>query len=218
MKIILVLGILSTMFLLTAKDITFERSKYFPINPKIDLIFESSFGEVTNSISVRNDTIHIVNQAEDFYYAQKMLLKNDSVMVIETHQKFSVLLVINRENIIFYKEPLLRIPFPLLANASWESSTTQYNAKYQSKVSMHGNMLAEETITTKLGDFKTIKLTTSVKTSYGSENIITEWYAENIGLVKAEIQVKGGGFTGFLRDLLGYDLITFEISDIKYKS
>jgi hypothetical protein len=103
-------------------------------------------------------------------------------------------------------------------NSEWQSSTSQYSGKYKSKVSMSGSLIKKEKINTKIGSFDTIKLTTTVKTDYGSENVITEWYAENIGLVKAEIEVKGGGFTGFLRDLLGYDLLTFEISDIKYNS
>jgi hypothetical protein len=201
-----------------SEEVSFGKNKFFPINPKLNLIYDSSFGEVTNSITVVNDTIHIINEAEDFYYAQKMLLKNDSLMIIETHQKFSVLLFINRENKIFYQEPLLRIPFPLDMNSEWQSSTSQYSGKYKSKVSMSGSLIKKEKINTKIGSFDTIKLTTTVKTDYGSENVITEWYAENIGLVKAEIEVKGGGFTGFLRDLLGYDLLTFEISDIKYNS
>lgn len=200
------------------EKVSFERNKFFPINSKINLIYESSFGEVKNSITVVKDTVHIINEAEDFYYAQKMLIKNDSVMVIETHQKFSVLLFINRENKISYQEPLLRIPFPLMSNSEWQSSTTQFSGKYKSKVSMSGSLIKKEKINTKIGSFDTIKLTTIVKTDYGSENVVTEWYAENIGLVKAQIEVKGGGFTGFLRDLLGYDLITFEISDIKYNS
>lgn len=213
-----IVAILIITNLLLAKDNLFERKNYFPINTKIDLVYDSSFGEVTNSIRMINDTIQIVNEAEDFFYAQKMLIKNDSVYVVETHQKFSVLLFINRENKISYQNPLLRIPFPLLANNDWESTTKQFTGKYNSQVTMSGNFVSEEKLKTKIGLFDTIKIITTVKTSYGSENVITEWYAKDIGLVKAEIQVKGGGFTGFLRDLLGYDLITFDISNIKYKS
>jgi hypothetical protein len=61
-----------------------------------------------------------------------------------------------------------------------------------------------------------LKIETTIEnSSNSSRNIVTEWYAEKIGLVKAEIVIGGGGLMGIIRDLLGYGTITFELKEIR---
>ena len=58
-------------------------------------------------------------------------------------------------------------------------------------------------------------MVTIVESSSETINKVTEWYAEGIGLIKAKVIIDGGGFMGFMRDLLGYGTIEFELEEIK---
>jgi hypothetical protein len=40
-------------------------------------------------------------------------------------------------------------------------------------------------------------------------------YAEGIGLIKAKVIIEGGGIMGFVRDVLGYETIEFELKEIR---
>ncbi|MHA2123516.1 MAG: TapB family protein, partial [Promethearchaeota archaeon] len=85
--------------------------------------------------------------------------------------------------------------------------------KYNVKVS--GKVLGNEFVTTKAGTFEAIKLETIVESSSETKNKVTEWITEGVGLLKAKIIIDGGGFMGFMRDLLGYGTIEFELEEIK---
>ena len=54
-----------------------------------------------------------------------------------------------------------------------------------------------------------------LETSNGTKNVLTEWYAKDLGMVKMLVSIEGGGMLGFARDILGYGTITFELKEIK---
>jgi hypothetical protein len=76
----------------------------------------------------------------------------------------------------------------------------------------------KESVKTRAGTFEAIKLESVVEGSSSEKNIITEWYAEGVGLIKAKIIIEGGGVMGFLRDVLGYGTIEFELKEIRKRS
>jgi hypothetical protein len=78
-----------------------------------------------------------------------------------------------------------------------------------------GKVLNKEFVITKAGTFEAIKLESVVESSSNEKNKVTEWYAEGIGLIKAKIIIEGGGIMGFLRDILGYGTIEFELKEIR---
>ncbi|MCF8357101.1 MAG: hypothetical protein K9H48_21880, partial [Melioribacteraceae bacterium] len=123
----------------------------------------------------------------------------------------------NKESTLTYEEPLLRFPLPLSPGMVWSWEGDEYSDGDTSRIKVTGQVFDTEFITTTAGRFETIKLKTIVEGASGSKNSVTEWFAEDIGLIKAEIVIEGGGMMGFLRDLLGYGTIEFELEEIREK-
>ncbi len=84
---------------------------------------------------------------------------------------------------------------------------------HPNKVKVTGKALDKEFVMTKAGRFEVIKLESIVEGSSNAKNRVTKWYAEGIGLIKAKIIIEGGGVMGFLRDILGYGTIEFELKE-----
>jgi len=179
------------------------------------MIYKSSFGESVTEYFQDGEFAISSSEADDFKYRQIMIIKEDGVLVKETYQFFSVLLFINKESTITYGEPLLRFPLPLLPGTEWTWEGDEYSDGDTTQVKVTGKVIGTEILTTKAGTFKTVKLETIVEGSSDSKNRVTEWYAGEVGLIKAEIVIEGGGVMGFLRDLLGYGTIEFELEEIR---
>jgi len=82
-------------------------------------------------------------------------------------------------------------------------------------VKVTGKVLGKEFVTTDAGRFETIKIESLIEGSSDLKNRVTEWYAEGIGLIKVKAIIEGGGMMGFLRDILGYGTIEFELKEIR---
>lgn len=188
---------------------------YFPVNQNVTLVYESSFGESLTKYFKDGESIISLSEANDFIYRQVLTFKEDGLYTTETYQYFKVFLFIKKETTFIYGKPLLRFPLPLTPGMEWVWEGDEYSNGEKNKVKVSGKALVEESILTKAGRFKAIKLETIVEGSANSRNIVTEWYAEGIGLIKAKIVIEGGGMMGFLRDLLGYGTLQFELAEIR---
>ena len=96
---------------------------------------------------------------------------------------------------------------------AWEGD--EYSDGDMNKVKVTGKALDKEFVITNAGRFEAIKLESVIEGSANAKNRVTEWFAEGIGLIKAKIIIEGGGVMGFLRDLLGYGTIEFELKEIR---
>jgi hypothetical protein len=190
-------------------------SSYFPINNNLTLVYKSSFGEsITKYFRVGEFTISS-SEADKFKYKQTLIIKEDGIYVKETYQFLNVLLFIKKEETFTYNKPLLRFPLPLISGREWKWEGEEYSQNGTTKVKITGKVLNKEFVVTKAGTFEAIKLESVVEGSSNAKNSITEWFAEGIGLIKAKIIIEGGGVMGFLRDILGYGTIEFELKEIR---
>jgi hypothetical protein len=211
------------LFLFTAfSDATSEKEEtalnvnsYFPTNNNITLVYKSSFGECITHYTQDGGLTISSSEADDFEYRQAMSIKEDGIYVTETYQFLKIFLFIKKEATSTYEKPLLRFPLPLLPGTQWEWEGDEYSDDEKYNVNITGKVIGTELITTKAGTFQTIKLETTVESSSETKNKVTEWYTEGIGLIKAKIIIDGGGFMGFMRDLLGYGTIEFELKEIR---
>jgi hypothetical protein len=192
-------------------------NSYFPVNNTIELIYNSSFGECITTYTQDGGLTVSSSEADDFEYRQSLIVKEDGIYVTETYQYLKIFLFIKKEATSTYERPLLRFPLPLLPGAEWKWEGEEYSDDEKYNVTITGKVIGNEIVITKAGRFDTIKLETIVESSSDTKNKVTEWYAEGVGLVKANIIVEGGGFMGFMRDLLGYGTIEFELEEIKYQ-
>jgi len=190
-------------------------NSYFPINQDEELVYESSFGETITKYFQEEEFTISSSEADDFKYRQALIIKEDGVYVIETYQFVKIFLFINKEATSLYGKPLLRFPLPLLPGKSWEWEGDEYSDGDTNKVKVTGKVLGKEIVETDAGRFEAIKIESLVEASSDLKNRVTEWYAEGIGLIKAKVIIEGGGIMGFVRDLLGYGTIEFELKEIR---
>ncbi len=199
----------------TTEKTDINSNSYFPVNNSITLVFNSSFGESTTNYSQDGEFIVSSSKADKFKYRQTLIIKEDGVYVKETYQYLKIFLFIKKEATFTYGKPLLRFPLPLLPGMEWEWEGDEYSDGDTNKVKVTGKAVDKEVVMTKAGKFEAIKLESVVEGSGNSKNRVTEWFVEGIGLIKAKIIIEGGGVMGFLRDILGYGTIEFELTEIR---
>ncbi|MDP2302931.1 MAG: hypothetical protein Q8N03_10970 [Ignavibacteria bacterium] len=193
----------------------FVPSIYFPVNNGVTLIYKSSFGESSSKCFQEGDFTISLSKGDDFQYKQTLMIKDDGVYSIETYQYFKIFLFFTKEATVTYNKPLLRFPLPLLPSTEWEWEGKEYSNDESNKVKVSGKAFFKEFVITKAGKFEAIKIETIVESASGAKNIVTEWYSEDLGLIKAKIIIDGGGIMGLLRDVLGYRTIEFELNEIR---
>lgn len=189
----------------------------FPLSETTRYVYDSSFGDAITKASLINQFVETKSEADNFKYQQKLEMRENGLFIHETYQYIKLLLFIKKENRVTYDKPFQRYAFPLYVGREWKDQATEYIDGDSNKVNLSGKVLAEEEITTKAGKFTALKIETTVESATGSKNVVTEWIAANTGLVKARIEIKGGGLMGFARDILGYGVITFDLKEILYK-
>ncbi len=197
------------------EKIDLSSNSYFPVNNGMTLVYESSFGESITKYFQDGEFTVSLSEADKFKYRQTLMIKDDGVYVKETYQFLKIFLFIKKEATFTYGKPLLRFPLPLSPGMKWKWEGDEYSDGETNKVKVTGKALNKEFVMTKAGRFEAIKLESIVEGSSDSKNRVTEWYAEGIGLIKAKIIIEGGGVMGFLRDILGYGTIEFELKEIR---
>ncbi|MCX6150298.1 MAG: hypothetical protein NTX22_07240 [Ignavibacteriales bacterium] len=190
-------------------------NSYFPVNNSITLVYKSSFGESITKYYQDGDFTICSSEGDKFKYRQTLLIKEEGVYTKETYQYLKIFLFINKEVTFTYGKPLLRFPLPLTPGMMWQWEGDEYSDGGKNNVKVTGKAFDKEFVKTKAGRFEAIKLESVVEGSSNSKNRVTEWYAEGIGLIKAKIIIEGGGLMGFLRDILGYGTIEFELQEIR---
>ncbi|MBI5809270.1 MAG: hypothetical protein HZA74_12805 [Ignavibacteriales bacterium] len=186
----------------------------FPSNATKQFVYESTFGETNTIALIQGGHIETKSQSDIFKYFQKLDLKDDGLYVVTTYQWLKILKIFTKENNITYTTPLKRYALPLYVGLEWKDETTEIIDGEPNQVTLNAKVLAEEEIQTLAGKFTALKIQTIVESVDGSKNIVTEWIAENIGLVKSIIEIKGGGITGLIRDILGLGKLKFELKNI----
>jgi len=191
--------------------------EYFPTELKKTLIYDSSFGDLELKITKENNSHIFSYDSEKFKYRQKLFVNDSGLFVNETYQKIKLLLFITKEGKYVYNKPLLRIPFPVHVGQEWTWDGKEFINDETHTVNLKAKATKVETITTPAGKFEALKVETTLETSEGTKNILTEWYAKDLGMVKMLVSIEGGGMLGFARDVLGYGTILFELKEIKNK-
>lgn len=183
---------------------------YFPIENK-QLTYQSDFGDVILRISKENHYNVFTLEGNNFLYKQKLLVNEKGVFVKEVFQKVRVFLVINQEERFTYSELFPRIKFPLTDGKSWNWEGQEIMENETNTINLTANVVGSEKIKVPAGTFETMRVETIIKSTSGSKNIVNEWYAKNVGLVKMTANLEGGGLAGTFRDILGYGELVFEL-------
>lgn len=190
-------------------------SVYFPVNSGKTIVYTSSFGKSSTKYFEDGDRTISLSEGDDFEYKQTLIIKSDGVYLKETYQYFKIFLFLNSEETIKYSKPLLRFPLPLLPGDEWDWEGEEISESETNKIIVKGKVLSKEIVITKAGKLEAIKIETIIESADGAKNIVSEWFTEGLGLIKAIILIDGGGLMGFIRDVLGYGSLEFEITEIR---
>ncbi len=188
--------------------------EYFPLDTTRTLVYDSTFGETVSNVVRKKNELIVINESEDFSYIQNFIVGDDGIYITQTQQKLDVFMFISSEASIRYNEPALRLPIPLGEGSEWNWEGDEYKDDDSSAVSISGQFIGTERITTHAGVFECINIELHVNSKKGSKSIVNEWLAPGIGLVKLEAEIDGNGIVGLLQSVLGYDEIYFELKEI----
>lgn len=189
---------------------------YFPIDPSLKLVYNSSMGEAFAEITKNGNSYIMDLRNDDFYFIQTVHLENDTIFLTKLDQNVDVFLFISSSTSVTYNRPYLRFPFPLKNNDTWTWNGVEYiDEKNPDTIKVSGKVLGEEHIETEAGKFDCVKFQIDIyKKKSGSHTKFYEWRAPKIGLVKLEAFIDSKGFIGTIMNLLGYDEMKFELKKI----
>lgn len=185
-------------------------NEYFPIENK-QLKYESNFGDVSLNIDKDNQYNVFTLEGDNFLYRQKLLVNDKGVFVKEVYQKVRVFLIINQEESFTYSELFPRIKLPLTDGKTWNWEGQEIMENEINTINLSATVIGIEKVKVPAGSFEAVKVQTNITSTSGSKNIVNEWYAKNIGMVKMTAKLEGGGLVGTFRDLLGYGELIFEL-------
>jgi hypothetical protein len=177
-------------------------NSFYPAKENITLTYKTSFGETTSKFSYNDQNVVSINESDKFKYRQILNIENDGIYVTETFQKIKLFLFLTKEATYTYNKPLLRLPTPLIPGKTWTWEGIEYSDGDSNTVNVSGKIFDKEQIIVPAGKFDAMKVQTTIESSSKTKNIITEWYSEEIGLIKASIVIEGGGLMGMVRDIL----------------
>ena len=90
--IILVNSLLAQALPLSSTDIEVGKD-YSLFNESVELIFESTVGEMKRIVEVEDSLYILTNQADNFKYSQTFCQKDDGAYLIKTEQNVNILLI-----------------------------------------------------------------------------------------------------------------------------
>jgi len=189
---------------------------YFPTNPSLKLVYNSSMGEAYAEIKKKGNSYVMDLRNDDFYFVQTVFVENDSVFLTKLEQEVDVFLFISSSASVTYNRPYLRFPFPLKKNDSWTWNGVEYiDEENPDTIKVSGKVLGGEVVETEAGKFDCVKFQIDInKKKSGTHTKFYEWRTPKIGLVKLEAFIDSKGFIGTVMSLLGYDEMKFELKEI----
>lgn len=189
---------------------------YFPIDPSLKLVYNSSMGEAYAEVKKKGNSYMMDLRNEDFYFIQTVHVVNDTVYLTKLEQEVDVFLFISSSVAVTYNRPYLRFPFPLKNNDTWTWNGVEYiDEENPDTINVSGKVLGREIVETEAGKFDCVKFQIDIrKKKSGSHTKFYEWRTPKIGLVKLEAFIDSKGFIGTIMSLLGYDEMIFELKEI----
>jgi len=191
--------------------------EYFPLNDKIELIYESTVGESKRIIEKEDSLFKSIIVADNFRYAQTFYQKDDGLYLVKTEQNVNILFVFSKHAMILYPEPMLHIQQPIKVGDTWEWKGYQIrNEEDTTNITATGIAIAEEEIEVPAGKFNALKIEIIVANSDGQKTTFTQWLAKGFGSIKMNVKIEGQGIIQLAMAILGYDEVNSELKEVRY--
>lgn len=189
--------------------------EYFSIDPSLELIYNSSFGEAISVIKKKGDDYILDIRNDDFFFVQTVHVKNDTVYLTKLDEEVDVFLFISAGVAVTYDRPSIRFPFPLAAEDTWIWTGIEFiDEENPDTIIVTGKVLGKELVETEAGNFDCVKFQIDINKKSGAHTKFYEWRTPKVGLVKLEAYIDTKGFIGTIMDLLGYSEMNFVLKKI----
>lgn len=180
------------------------------------LVLDSEFGDTFTTVRIDEKTIVDKNESDDFHYIQKLEMKEDGIYLLSADQHVNIFLFFSKNMETTYPNPPLQLPIEMNIGDSWKWETIKVEDGDSVIVNTSGKVESEELLVLESGEYKTIKILFDIETSEGEKSRVTQWLAPNLGRIKMNVQMEGGGFIGTILSLLGYDEIEFTLKEVEH--
>lgn len=194
-----------------AEDVKQFGFDYFPLKTDVSYLYNSNAGDTEAGVNPNGEELVLTFDAGKISYEQQFFKGEDGIYLTRTES--SAFLFFGTT--VTYPEPVLRLPLPIQVGKKWKWEGFEIAGGDTGSLTIEGEALAEEIITTPAGEFSCLKIQLKIESEHGSKNTVTEWLAPGIGVVKFHALLEGTGLTAFLQDLLGLDELTFDLTDVE---
>lgn len=180
---------------------------HFPLVDGIKWKYDSNLGEVTSWVTASGDLYTVTSISSPVDSRQTLRLSPEGLLMIEA--EVDTWLYSNRR---IYLPPLLRFPLSVKVGQewSWEGKELVDDDTIHSFV--NGKIIGWESVTVPAGTYRCLKVYVSTISDDGTFSSSTQWLAPGIGIVKADITVDAGGFSGFIIGILGFDTYNLKLT------
>jgi len=182
---------------------------HFPLVDGLKWRYESNMGEVTSWVTVTGDQYTVTSESSPLDIKQVFRLTPEGLILIEA--EMDTWLTSDRRT---YLPSLLRFPLTVTVGEEWIWEGKELVDDDIINSVVKGKILGWETITVPAGTYRCLNVLITTSSDDGTISSSTQWLAPEVGIVKADIAVDAGGFSGFIITILGFDTYNLELAEI----
>ncbi len=182
---------------------------HFPLVDGLKWRYESNMGEVTSWVTVTDDQYTVTSESSPLDIKQVFRLTPEGLILIEA--EMDTWLTSDRRT---YLPCLLRFPLEVKIGQEWIWEGQELVDDDIINSVVKGKIVGWETITVPAGTYRCLNVLITTTSDDGTTTSSTQWLAPGVGIVKADIAVDAGGFSGFVITILGFDTYNLELAEI----
>lgn len=200
----------TTLLLAAPAEEAISLREHFPLGEGLAWRYDSNLGEVRSSVAVAGDRVTVDSRSPRLDIVQEYLISPEGLFLTSARSK--AFLYSSRRT---YHPFLLRFPAAVRIGQSWKWEGKEVvDRKNIIESRVEGMVEGRETVTVPAGEFDCLKVNVKTVSSDGTVSTSTQWLASGVGIVKAEVGIDAGGFTGFIISLLGFDRYFLELAEM----
>ena len=182
---------------------------HFPLVDGLKWRYESNMGEVTSWVTVTGDQYTVTSESSPLDIKQVFRLTPEGLILIEA--EMDTWLTSDRRT---YLPSLLRFPLTVTVGEEWIWEGKELVDDDIINSVVKGKIVGWESITVPAGTYRCLNVLITTTSDDGTTTSSTQWLAPGVGIVRADIAVDAGGFSGFIITILGFDTYNLELAEI----
>ena len=182
---------------------------HFPLVDGLKWRYESNMGEVTSWVTLADDQYTVTSESSPLDIKQVFRLTPEGLILVEA--EMDTWLTSDRRT---YLPSLLRFPLTVTVGEEWIWEGKELVDDDIINSVVKGKIVGWEVITVPAGTYRCLNVLITTTSDDGTTTSSTQWLAPGVGIVKADIAVDAGGFSGFIITILGFDTYNLELAEI----